>query len=68
MRFSVQIPVGDYKTKKGVRLEANGVKPDLEVPLDASQPAAYGVADQGIVTAAKAVKGEVKPAASKKAP
>ena len=29
--FSIQIPVSDYVTVKGVRLEANPIKPDVEV-------------------------------------
>jgi carboxyl-terminal processing protease len=59
--FSLQIPIGDYKTAKGVRLEATGVKPDIELPAGASSPASFGQTDEGIEAARKALRGESKP-------
>ncbi len=43
--FSVQYPASDYVTGKGIRLEKNPLKPDLEIATE-SRPASRGTASR----------------------
>ena len=49
-KFWVQFPLTDYITIKGVRLEGNGVAPDV-----ATKPKVYGQPDEALDAAIRAL-------------
>jgi len=59
--FMVQIPIQDYKTMSGTRLEGHGVKPDVEVSEDQIRPLKPSSPDETIEIARKVLAGEIKP-------
>jgi carboxyl-terminal processing protease len=58
--YMLQFPIQDYKTKGGVRLEGNGVKPDVEISTRAARRVLPGQTDEGIEMALKVLHGQVK--------
>lgn len=50
--YMLQYPITDYVTLKGLRLEGNGVKPDIEAPVPR-----FNQADEGVTKAIAALKG-----------
>lgn len=51
--FTLQFPVTDYVTIKGLRIEGTGIKPDIEAPTNAR----YGEEDKALLAAAKSFAG-----------
>lgn len=63
--FSVQIPIQDYKTIAGVRLEGTGVRPDVEVSEAQIRPAKPTDPDEAIAIARRVLSGQIKVHASR---
>lgn len=59
--YSLQFPISDYKTQKGVRLEKNGVKPQVELSVDDTRPALPGQPDKAINAAVNSLSAASSP-------
>ena len=55
--YSMQIPVGDYKTAKGVRLEGTGVTPEVEVLSPSSRTVESVAATRCVIWLASFIAG-----------
>ncbi|MEP0766956.1 MAG: hypothetical protein HRF45_10510 [Fimbriimonadia bacterium] len=62
--YVLQVPLQDYKTKDGVRLEGNGVKPDIELSREVVRPTP-GQPDEAIEAARLTLLGKPVTAGTK---